>query len=348
MKLVKFNLLLVYTTLFLIVAAMPAYPSSRNVGRIRGTSSRTNEKIYNKIAIDLVNGKANSISIDNMARLLKNYDIVQFDKDLNSSARDMIIKEIAFRMIRSQYLPRMDDTIKVYRKNAELAKDAIPHKRNMPVYPSAAHGYRVSLVLPVDYARIAENKTIDTLRWPEVSSQASSAIENLWIKRLQDSYDGSIRQQENSSFIDVLGWLKSVYDNEITYGAEMVPGDLKGNVLYGAIQFLFQSWQIKGVLSQENVPAVAALLRQYVILGSPDSIDKIASDMMALKDVYSLHNALIQKVYDVSQYIKQNNPSDYAMLAMLQAMLNDMSDKVSRVSSESNSSHTNLKLRSLK
>ena len=346
MRVVKFNLLSIYTMLFLIVTIMPAYPSNRNVGRIRGTSSRANEKIYNKIAIDLVNGKTSSISIDNMTRLLKNYDIVQFDHALNASARAMIIKEIAFRMIRSQYLPRMDDKIRVYRQSAELAKNAIPHKRNMAAYPSAAHGYKASLVLPVDYARITENRTIDTLRWPEVSSQASSAIENLWISRLQDSSDDPIRQQEKDNLIDVLGWLKAVYDNEIIYGAETVPDALKDNVLYGAIQFLFQSWQLKGVVSRENLPSIAALLRQYIILSSSDSIDKLANDVRAFKGVHSLHNALIQKVYDVSQYIKQNNPSDYAMLAMLQAMLSDISDKVSMVSSESNPSHSNLKPRS--
>jgi hypothetical protein len=261
----------------------------------------------------------------------------------------MIIKEIAFRMIRSQYLPRMDDKIRVYKQNSELAKIAIPHKRNMAVYSSAAHGYKASLVLPVDYARVTENRTIDILRWPEVSSQASSAIENLWIKRLQDSSDHPSRQQENSNLINVLGWLKAVYDNEIIYGAETVPDALKSDLLFGAIQFLFQSWQIKGVVSQENLPSVAALLRQYIILSSSDSMDKLASDIRAFKAVHSLHDALIQKVYDVSQYIKQNSPSDYAMLAMLQAMLSDISDKVSMFSSESNpSSYSNLKVRSLK
>jgi hypothetical protein len=348
MKYIRFNLLIFSCILLLIESAVPAYPSNQNYGRIRGTSSRQNERIYNKIAINLVNGKTSSISIDNMSSLLKNYGIVQFDQALNLSTRDMVIKEIAYRMIRSHYLPRVDDKIKVYRQNAGLAKNAIPHNRYASAYPLTGHGYKASLVLPIDYAMIRENRTIDTLRWPEVSSQVSFAIENLWISRMQGLADDPISQQESEDLMEVLNQLKLIHENEIIYNIETAPDILKGNVLYEAIEFVFQLWQLRGIVSEESLPSLAALLRQYIILNSSDSLDKLARGIRGFEDIHSLHSSLLQRIYSISQDIKQNNPSDYATLAMFQAMLNDISDRVSILSSESNPSHSNLKPRTLK
>jgi hypothetical protein len=349
MRYSRIQLLIISCILFHIATTAPAYPSTRNFGRIRGASSKQNDRIYNKIAIDLVNGKTSNISIDNMSSLLKNYGIVQFDQALNTSARNMVIKEIAYRMIRSHYLPRVDDKIKVYRQSAELAKNAIPGGNGyISTYPLTGHGYKASLVVPIDYAIVSENRSIGTLRWPEISSQVSVAIENLWISRMQDLTSNPANQLEIKDLINVLNQLKLINDKEVIYSMESAPDVLKGNVLYETIEFIFQSWQLKGIVSGENLPTLAALLRQYIILNSSDSLDKLARDIRGFEDIHSLHNALLQRIYILSQDIKQNNPSDYAMLAMLQAMLSDISDRVSILSSESNTSYSNLKPRSLK
>jgi hypothetical protein len=345
MKYSRLSLLVISCTLILIMTTVPAYPSTRNFGRIRGASSRQNDRIYNKIAIDLVNGKTNSISIDNMSSLLKNYGIVQFDQALNSSVRNMVLKEIAYRMIRSYYLPRVDDKIKVYKQEAELTRNAMPGTRYTSMYSPTEHAHEASLVLPIDYARVSKNRSIGTLRWPEISSQVSFAIENLWINRVQGLVGNAINHRESKDLIEVLNQLKLIHDNEVIYNIVLIPDMLKGNILYEAIEFVFQLWQIKGIVSEKNLPPLAALLRQYIILNSSESLDKLARDIRGFDDIHSLHNGLLQRIYSVSQDIKQNNPSDYAVLAMLQAVLNDISDRVSMLSSEPNPSYSNFKAR---
>jgi len=346
MKYTRINILFISVILFLTTGVSSSYSSNNNLARIRGNSSRQNDRIYNKMAIDLVNGKANNISIDNMSRLLRNYNIVQFDQGVNSSARDMIIKEIAYRMIKNYYLPRLSDKIEVYRQSVELSKSVVPHVRQTALYP--ANGYKANLILPVDYARIKENKTIDTLRWPEMASQVSSAIENLWISRIQASTNDPARQKENKLLIAVLDELKLIYDSQGVYAAETASENLKDNVLFEALEFVFESWQIKGIISKGTMPLLAGLLRQYIILNSSDDSGKLARDIKGFKDLNSLHKALIGSIDNISQDIKQNNPSDYATLAMLQGMLSDIFDKVSALSTRTNTNRSEMSPRFVK
>ena len=343
MKYTKINVLFICIILFHTYGTTSSYSSNRNVGRIRGNSSRQNDRIYNKIAIDLVNGKANNISIDNMLRLLKNYNIVQFDQKLNASTRGMIIKEIAYRMIKSHYLPRLNDKIGVYRQSVELSKQVAPYARQ--AMPYHINGYKASLILPLDYARIKENKTIDTLRWSEVVSQVSSAIENLWISRIQVSTNNLTQQKKNKDLIAALSELKLIHDSQGMYAPEAALEMLNNNVLSEALEFVFESWQIRGIVSKKNMPLLAALLRQYIILNSSADLNKLARDIKDFKDLSNLHNALLVSIDNIRQDIKQNNPSDYATLAMLQGMLSDISDKVSAISSETNPSYASLKVR---
>jgi len=343
MKYMRVYVLAISVVLLLTAGISSSYSSNNDLGRIRGNSSRQNDRIYNKMAIDLVNGKANNISIDNMSRLLRNYHIVQFGQGVNSSTRDMIIKEIAYRMIKNYYLPRLSDKIEVYRQSVESSKSIVPHVRQTVPYP--ASGYKANLILPVDYARIKENKTIDTLRWPEMASQVSSAIENLWISRIQASTSDPAQQKENKLLIAALDELKLIYDSQGVYAAETASENLKDNVLYEALEFVFESWQIKGVISKGNMPLLAGLLRQYIILNSSDDLGRLARDIKGFKDLNSLHNVLIGSIDNICQDIKQNNPSDYATLAMLQGMLSDIFDKVSTISSETNPGYTSLKVR---
>jgi hypothetical protein len=248
-------------------------------------------------------------------------------------------------MIRSYYLPRVDDKIKVYKQEAELTRNAMPGTRYTSMYSPTEHAHEASLVLPIDYARVSKNRSIGTLRWPEISSQVSFAIENLWINRVQGLVGNAINHRESKDLIEVLNQLKLIHDNEVIYNIVLIPDMLKGNILYEAIEFVFQLWQIKGIVSEKNLPPLAALLRQYIILNSSESLDKLARDIRGFDDIHSLHNGLLQRIYSVSQDIKQNNPSDYAVLAMLQAVLNDISDRVSMLSSEPNPSYSNFKAR---
>jgi hypothetical protein len=318
------------------------YASNENIGRIRGNSVRQNERIYNKIAIDLVNGKSTSVSIDNMSRLIKNYNIVKFDQHVNPKTQDMIIREIAYRMIRNNYLPRVNDTINVYKQAMALSKDATPHVRQASQYP----GYKASLVLPIDNARIKENKVIDTINWDEVADQASSAIESLWMERMRSSSSALAANDENGTMIAVLSELKIICDEYSGSTYEFTTDKLKGNALYNAIRSVFKSWELKGMVSKNELPVIGSLIRQYIILNSSSDTHKLARDIEGFKDVNSLHSALITRIDFISQVIKQKDPSDYAAIAMLQAMLNDISAKISIISaSPENNSRFDLKQR---
>ena len=343
MRHIIFNTLFVTIVLFNSTGVTSSYSSNHNIGRIRDNSSRQDNRIYNKIAIDLVNGKANNISIDNMSRLLKNYNIVQFGQRVNSSVRGMITKEIAYRMIKNHYLPRLNDKIEVYRQSVELSKQVDLHVRQVVPYPVS--GYKPSLILPLDYARIKEDKTVDTLHWPDMASQVSSAIENLWINRIQAATNEPAQQKENKALVAVLSELKLIYDNQGMYVSEAASEILKDNVLYQALVFIFESWQITGVISKENMPLLAVLLREYIILNSSDDLNKLARDVKGFKDLNSLHNALLRSIDGISLDIKQNNPSDYATLAMLQSMLSDISDKFSIMSVNADTSRPEIKPR---
>jgi hypothetical protein len=313
---------------------MPSYASNTNYTRIRGYSSRNNDRLYNKIAIDLLNNKSNRISVDDMVRIIKNYNVVSFDIKSSGAAHDMVIREIAYRMIKQNYLPRIGDQIKVYRQAHGFSK-------HVGLRPISTHGYNASLVLPVDYARIRENRKVDTLHWPEMSSQVSSAIESLWLERIKSSSDNPEGRQHNACIVEVLAYLKSFSDHNNDSNPELVPDIVPGNVLSDSIDFIFTLWQAEGIISANNLQPLAALLRQYIVLNSSDDLSNLATAIKNFRGLDSLREALLKSVYNISQNVKNNNPSDYATLAMLQAILNDISSNISAISIKTDTSPVN-------
>jgi hypothetical protein len=324
--------------IFVIVMAldhvMPSYASNTNYARIRGYSSRNNDRLYNKIAIDLVNNRSNRVSVDDMVRIIKNYNIVSFDTKAPGAAHDMVIREIAYRMIKQNYLPRIGDQIKVFRQAHGFSK-------HVGLRPISTHGYNASLVLPVDYARIRENRKVDTLNWPEMSSQVSSAIESLWLDRIKSSSDNRESQQQNTYIVEVLAYLKSFSHHDADSKPEPVPDIMPGNILSDSIYYIFTSWQAEGIISASNLQPLAALLQQYIILNSFDDLNNLAMAIRSLKGLDGLREALLKSVYNISQNVKNNNPSDYATLAMLQAILNDISNNISAISIKADTSPVN-------
>jgi hypothetical protein len=326
--------------LFFIIGVTAVYASNPNYGRIRGNSSRQNDRIYNKMAIDLINGRANNISIDNMSMFLKNYNIIRFSNGLNLSAKDIITKEIAYRMIKNHYLPRLNDRIEVYRQSVELSKQVIPYLSHNARYP-----YKASLILPYDYARIKEEKVVDTLRWREVSSQVSSAIQNLWISRVHASSNAPDRGHEDIGIVQALSLLKAACDSQLTHAPGILPKTGRGNILYEAFEAVFELWRANGVASEKNRPLLAALIRDYIILNSTRDIHSLAEAIRDLNSPNKLGNALLESVDNISRDIKQNDPLDYATLAMLQGMLSDISSKLAIISAGADTGRAAIKPR---
>ncbi|MFA5069090.1 MAG: hypothetical protein WC487_03115 [Candidatus Omnitrophota bacterium] len=295
----------------------------------------TNDRLYNKMAIDLVNGKANTISVDKMSQLLKKYNIIQFDHRINPSEMRVITNEIAYGMIKDYYLPRIEDKIKVYKKSLELSKVATPPQAAVYAHSGAdAYNYNASLILPINNATIARDRRIDTLHWPGMESQVSSAIEKLWIGRIQAlSSSASANIHENAGLTSALSALKKVYDGK-SYMPVETAFNINNSRLDNAIGGVFKSWQANGVIAPEKLPSLAGLLKRYLILSSGEDINKVAGDIKRFDNLNSLHDALIGKIGTISQNIKQYNPSDYAAVAMLQGVLTDISYESSLISAQ--------------
>ncbi|MDD5504138.1 MAG: hypothetical protein PHV77_02345 [Candidatus Omnitrophica bacterium] len=295
---------------------------------------KNNDYLYNKMAIDLVNGKANTISVDKMSQLLKKYNIVQFDNQINPSEMRVITNEIAYGMIKDYYLPRFEDKIKVYKKSLELSKVADPVVINHANIARNAYNYNASLIVPVNNATITQDKHIDAMHWPGMQSQVSSAIEKLWIGRIQAlSPAAAVKIYENTGLTSALSALKKVYDGSSYAGVEPA-FNISNTKLDNAINSVFESWQSRGIINPEKLPSLAGLLKRYIILSSGEDINKLAKDIRKFEDLDSLHKALITKINMVSQNIKQYNPSDYAAVAMLQGVLTDISYESSLISSQ--------------
>lgn len=336
-----FRALLITTILFQMVIADTQLSFSENTGfgRIRGSSLRRNERIYNKLAIDLVNGKSRQVSIDRMISLLKKYDVVEFASNDMDPAKEMILREVAFRMLKDHYLPRVDDKIRVYRYSKEFSKETGMHSTgNSMLQPE--------LKLTIGAATIKESKEMNTLYWADIVSQISSAIEILWINRINRSDSVSTDGNNKASLFEVLSILKSKYLLEKPISKQGLHKRSAVKKVVEAVDEMLNRWHSKGIISDEEIPVLALLIKQYIQLNISKDPALIAMQIKGLKDVNLLHNALIERIDTITQYIKVNNPSDYAAFAMLHSLLSEISDHILSLSGNPliGSSHLRTKL----
>ena len=325
-----FRTFLLIAVLFQLAFAdiRPSFSGNTGFGRIRESSLRRNDRAYNKVAIDLLNGKSRQVSIDRMISLLEQYNVVEFASDDMVPVKDMILREVAFRMLKDHYLPRIDDKIKVYRYANDVRNEPdIDHAHNYLVYPE--------LKLTVGAAVIKESKQMHTLYWTDIVSQISSAVEILWINRIHRSDIISLANNDQASLFEVLGVLKSKYLLEKSVNKPTLYKEPSAKIVVEATDEVLSRWSAKGIIVDKEVPVLALLIKYYILLNIASNPAVIARQIKQLKDVNILHNVLIERIGMITQYIKVNNPSDYAVFAMLQSLMYEISDHVLSLSGNS-------------
>jgi hypothetical protein len=331
-----------YSYLYLItmaavfVAVFPVYASNSAFGRIRGYSSRQNDRLSNKIAIGLVNGKTSEVSIDNMAKLIKNYGLIQFGSGVNNHAREMITRETAYRMIKNSYLPRFQDKIHVQKQSSlfqsAIGINSLNNARNSK-----------SLVLPAGQATIQHGIKVDTLRWTDISSQVSSAVEKLWIDRINEATGSTDYIANDNDILKALDLLNSIREDTDEDFFSISQVDMESNALGKEIISLFDRWLRGNLIDKSDIPVIAYLIRQYIIFASPEGSDRLALTFRSITDVKCLQYELIERINTITENIKKNNPSDYITMAMLNSILEDITAKFLVVCKDTESSRHSLK-----
>jgi len=336
MKRVK--ILLIIGILFQLVIAdiRPSFSENTGHGKIRELSLRRNDRIYNKMAIDLINGKSRQVSIDKMISLLKKYNVVEFTSDDMDPTKDLILREVAFRMLKDHYIPQIDDRIRVYRYSKDLAAET-------GIYSDNKSMLLPKVELSVGAATIKESKKMSTLYWADVVSQISSAVELLWINRINSSAPISSDNNNQASLFEVLGVLDSKYLYEKPTNKRGASNRSAAKIVVEAADEVLDSWSSKGIITDEEIPVLALLIRQYVILNISSDPIAVARQIKAFMNINILHNALMERIDVITQCIKVSNPSDYVVFAMLHSLLSEISDRILSLSENSAIGSSQLK-----
>jgi len=315
----------------------PSFADNVGHSEIRSASLRKNDRMYNKMAIDLVNGKSRQVSIDRMIRVLKKYNVVEFGFDHMDPTKDLILREVAFRMLKDHYLPRASDRIKVHRRSSDFSKEAGIHSYNKSTF-------QPKLELAVGVATIKENKKMDTLYWADMVSQVSSAVEMLWANRINNSDPEVSDSYDRISLIEALGILNNKYLLERPLlSKDSLAEKPASKEIIKAIDEVLNRWHSEGSISNKEIPVLALLIKQYVLLNISSDPVAIAMQIKQIKDISVLHDLLIERINVITQYIKINNPSDYAAFAMLNSLLSEISDHIYSLSKKSAIGSSQLK-----
>jgi len=294
------------------------YADNAKHGKIREMSSRKNEQAFNKIAIDLVNGKSRYVSLDSMVGVLKSYQVVEFSSEDVKSAQDIIMKEVAFRMLKQHYLPRVGDKIRVYKLENEFSADTgVPN--------TYAGSHNTAIRLPLELATIQDEDKLQTIYWADLVMQISAVIERLWLKRISQLNPDRTDGRSENSLLDAAFYLRVKFLQQKESQDSLMIEDRAAHAIVRAAEERIEEWLNDGVVSQESLPAVAEMIIQYIILSGSVSPSEIASELKRLESVDSLKEALLGRINRVADSIKNYNPADYAVFAMLQSLVNEVS-----------------------
>ncbi|MFH1868028.1 MAG: hypothetical protein ABH843_03555 [Candidatus Omnitrophota bacterium] len=307
--------LFILANLFLLSADIV---SAEDLGQyeIRGMSSRKNGQLFDKITIDLLNGKSRFISLDNMVDILREFKVVEFHSADIEPAESIILKEVAFRMLKSHYLPRPGDKIKVYKLQDGLSSPNGARSQS-------ASSLEASIILPIEASEIKDNNELAAIHWSNMSSQISTAIEKLWLRRVgQVSFQCSRENEKILLDATVLLRRKFIQDENIDEILERYPAIR--DVVSAAAEKL-EHWLEEGAILREDAPVLAEMAIQYIILSNTENVSEIIRDLNGFKDLDDLLEALLYRIKFASEKIKNYDPSDYGAFAMLQSLLNEIS-----------------------
>jgi hypothetical protein len=291
-------------------------------GRIRVMSSKKNEAIFNRIAIDLLNGNSRYVCLDTMIELLNDYEIVEFSSPEIEPAKEIILKEVAYRMLKYHYLPRIGDKIQISRyQQQEMSDTGIRSDDFDHMEPV--------VMLPVKEAVIKDDDRLKAIYWPDMVAQISSAIQKLWLKRIRPNQDHLQRPNGEMSIFNAAVIVENKLIKKDDNFTDYRSSDHSADDIVCAAEEKLIEWEEEGYITSEDMPMIAEMFKQFIILSNPSGAAKLPDELHMLSDTDSLRRGVLAKIKTASEIMQ---PSDYAGLAMLQSLIDEVISCFSHIS----------------
>jgi len=283
-------------------------------------SAKKNSQLHNKLAIDLVNNRVKYISLDNMIDLIGDFELLQILSDEVLPAKEILLREISFRMLKQHYLPRAGDRISIYRKGIELDEAG-------QLLPAIKKG-GPQIWIPLEAVGSADENRLRTLYWSDLVLQISACIDRLWLDRIRSiAHDARSLDAEEALFeAAVILRKKYIQNQDVDDLYKRIKPDAKKIV--SACSLKIRYWTRARYIDKEHVPTIAEMLIRLLILSNGQSCKNIVSDIDSLTNLNILNASLIGKIRSASEALKQHSPEDIGVFAMLQSMLNDIIDRL--------------------
>lgn len=289
-------------------------PDSHDISEM---SSKKSEQLFIEIAIKLLNGKTRFVSLDNMVKILKDYNIVELQSKDIEPAEEIILKEVAFRMLKQHYLPRIGDKIKVYKYQQQF-------QRETGIRPGGGDSFETAIRLPLEIATVKDREQLKAIHWANLVMQISTVIEKLWLRRIGYAGYPSGHAADEKTLLEAAGLLrrKFIQGEDIT---DLLKEESDANRIVKITGQKIEGWQREGIIDKRDVPAVTELIIPYIIHTTPGKVSHISRELRDLRDIGSLKEALRHRIIITSENIKSYNPADYGVFAMLQSLLDEIS-----------------------
>jgi hypothetical protein len=284
-------------------------------------SSRRNERLFNKIAINLLNGKSRFIPLDNMIKIIRDLQVLEFDSKEAAALKEIISREIAFRMLKEHYLPKAGDKIRVYKVYQEFDKGI-----NISAERIGNRG--VNIILPIDTATVKDRNRLKTICWNDLVTQITAGIHRLWLNRIGSASAQLLKRDDSEGFFEAAYILKKKFIQQ----EEILQSRPTPNRIAEAVENKLNLWLSKGIITKEDSLILAELFIQDILLSGSMKSEHIVKEINALADAQSLRELLLLKIQLATEAIKSYDPKDYAAFAMLQSLLNEISQKFDQIS----------------
>ncbi|NQT95224.1 MAG: hypothetical protein HQ572_02130 [Candidatus Omnitrophica bacterium] len=331
-----YRCVLYLVALAILLAPTQTYAGKSGNGRIRVMSSKKNEQLHNKITIDLVNGKSKYVSLDNMIKLIKEYGVIELSSSDVKPAEEMLTKEVAYRMLKHHYLPRIGDKIKVYKQQTAFQREAGLGSSQVDLNEN-------TIELPLDIATVADENRLRTIYWGDLVVQISSAVEKLWLNRIRYLNSDPSNLYAEKGLIDAASLIRRKY---IQKGRSEEAVDIDSDVsrLINVADNRLKAWLADGEILEQDMPLVAEMLIHFIMLSNATDIGHLASELEAIEDLDAMKRALIAKINIASEIVKNNNPQDYAAFAMLQSLLDDIVKRFAEIKKSDSGQLLNIRI----
>lgn len=294
-----------------------SYADDARHWKIRKMSIKQNEQLFDGLAIQLLNGNSRFVSLDDMVQILKDYDIVDFRSQDAEDVKDIVLNEVAFRMLKQNYLPRVDDRIKVYKSQQAFASET-------GVYDKGPDLLQTDIILPMDSATVKDAQQLKTLYWSSMVNQVTSVVEKLWLRRI--GYSAYTSGDEIEAVLEAAQMLRKKFIQRQDI-SDYKPQNSSSSAILQVAQDKIGSWLTENQIRVSDLPVLTEMFIQYMMHTHPAEVVILCRDIQALNTIDELCTAINLKIGNTSELVRRSSPSDYGVLAMLQGLLNEISNR---------------------